>query len=315
MKVNNKKSFKFSSSSRIESTNFLKLKYKSKEYLLDEFMIEFPNKNEHDTILKNCSIIYRGNEVGYSAFWDEMKSIGKGLVQSKFYIDEIVKNENNTLINDFDLYRGGRFVHKAENCLEIACYYLFLSAQYFPTINSHNWENGYYFYFYERTNHLLSSIIWYNNCFDYILQIVYLSQSLYLNNSKLSANSKIDTIIKKCTFDSVKHGLKKDVTNNKYQQLLKVLEALSISHNEIRELANSIKHRGGVSVNGLEPKKMYEINLLDENGEVTHSSRELEEVKELNIDIDTVLPLLYDEHTIYVNAIREIVNIIYDLKI
>lgn len=313
--VSKKTSFEFSTNSKIESVNYLKLKYLNNIYSIEEFLKEFPNKYEYDTILENCFILYRGKETSYSEFWNEMLSIYKSLEFSEVYINEILQNENTIIINNFNLYRGGRFVHKAEKCIEIARYYLMLSAQYFPTVNCYNWQYGYSPYFYERSNHLLTSIIWYNNCFDYILQIIYLSQKLYSNNNKIGPKSKIETIIKSCDYKVVMKELKKETTNLKYQQLIKVLEVIFVSRVEIRELANSIKHRGGLNVNGLEPKKMYKIDLLDDNGEVTYSSRELEEVKELNIDIDAILPKLYEEHNRYVKAIREIVNIIYDNKI
>lgn len=313
--VSKKTSFEFSTNSKIESVNYLKLKYLNNIYSIEEFLKEFPNKYEYDTILENCFILYRGKETSYSEFWNEMLSIYKSLEFSEVYINEILENENTIIINNFNLYRGGRFVHKAEKCIEIARYYLMLSAQYFPTVNNYNWQYGYSPYFYERSNHLLTSIIWYNNCFDYILQIIYLSQKLYSNNNKIGPKSRIETIIKSCDYKVVMKELKRETTNLKYQQLIKVLEVISVSRVEIKELANSIKHRGGLNVNGLEPKKMYKIDLLDDNGEVTFSSRELEEVKELNIDIDAILPKLYEEHNRYVKAIREIVNIIYDHKI
>lgn len=302
----------FTSSTRIESHNFLKLRYLNREYTLEEFIDDFPNIHENYTLLENSTIIYRGKETKYSNFWDEMISIYNNLEDSQIYIDEILSFENNIIIDDFDLYRAGRFVYKAEKCIETACYYLMLSAQYFPTQFNHNWKNGYYSYFFGRSNNLLTSIMWYNNCFDYLLQVVFLSQKLYLKQSKLGPKSKIENIIKMCTLPRVMNALKEDENDTKCQTLIAILEEISVSHNEVRELANTVKHRGGLSVNGLEPRRMYKIDLLDENGEVLHSSRELEEVKALNIDIDEVLTLLYDEHRMLIKAIRDVVDVIYE---
>lgn len=312
--VNKKVNLEFSSTSRIESQSFLKLKYIDKLYSLEDFNREYPDIHDYDNILKNCSILYRGREIKYHDFWYEIASDLNKLQDSQIYVNEILKNENNTIIKDFDLYRGGRFVHKAERCIEIALYYLMLSAQYFPTAYNHNWSKGYYFYFYQRANNLLTSIIWYNNCFDYIVQIVFLSQKLYCNINGLGPKSKIDTIIKKCQIKSVLNELDKESNNLKYQNLKNVLEKMQKSHEIVKELANAIKHRGGLVVNGLEPKRMYKIDLLDDNGNVIHSSKELDEVKELNIDIDKVLSLLYDDHNMLINALREIVDIIYELN-
>ena len=301
----------FSTKSRIECDDYLKLIHQNRVYKLSEFIKKFEERTLQEAIIKECILSYRGRLISYDEYLKEMEDMFKNVEYSQIYIKEIFESEIETLIENFDLYRGGKFVHKAEHCLDIALHYLIPSAQYFHPSGTHSWKHNYYNTFRSRSFNLMTSILWYNNCFDYIVQVVFLSQGLYKNIKALSPKSKIETIIKECKVDNVLRELRKSSDNEKLTNLSKILDDFSKQYSYVRELANAIKHKGGVRVNGLELNTTYQIKLLDESGEVTYNSREIEEIEELSIDLDNTISILIEGHVRFVKTIREIVDIIY----
>lgn len=304
------KNIEFQQIHRIECEDYFKLVYEGKSYRLDEFRKAFNDKEDIDKMLSLCDIDYRGRIQHYYDYWNELKDRVLSLSLSNIYLTEIIKNEHKIMLSNFDLYRGGKFIYKTERCLESARYYLAQSSQLVTSNNILGWNGGYYIQFWSRSLNLMTAILWYNNCFDYILQIIFLSQGMYRSMKRLGPKSKIETILKYCTLNTVLSHLDK-INTTKSLELWKIVSDLSQQHEEMKELANTIKHRGGIVVKGLDIETKYRIKIQNEASDETFNSRELEEIETIKIDIDDTISKLFVENENFVTTLKKVVEKIY----
>jgi len=140
--------------------------------------------------------------------------------------------------------------------------------------------------------------------------MVFLSLGLYKNRHDLTERSKLETIIKKCRERLLLDELKRN-ENIEFNAVYRILNELKDFNREFREWSNSIKHRGGILVEGLEPIPMYEVKILDNKGAELYSSKEFLELNDINIDIDAAVIKLADYHVKLASTIKSLYEVIF----
>lgn len=148
-----------------------------------------------------------------------------------------------------------------------------------------------------------SSIIWYNNCFDLLLQVVWVFYRIWEDNTKSKVSTipsnwtlaQIELMMKECKYDKIENW---NGTNNKMNSIV------SFHHLEeskrVRCWANKIKHRSPLHVKGVgsetpirivhfdnleetkndEGKKIIKINLSEDKYD-SHKAFDIYDVSEL----------------------------------
>lgn len=134
------------------------------------------------------------------------------------------------------------------------------------------WESGAYGQYWIRTSYLNNAIIWYNSCFDILLQTLWICKKYYVNKRINGAElqfedlwHRYDEVLARCKETDIPEPCISTFVNND-----------SVKY--IRQSANKLKHR-----NSLRYKEFCDSNLImfalsDYNSRTTESSTNIEEV-------------------------------------
>lgn len=128
------------------------------------------------------------------------------------------------------------------------------------------WESGAYGQYWIRTSYLNNAIIWYNSCFDILLQTLWIGKRYYMNIFQLEDLwLKYDDVLAKCREYKIPEECFKAFANESCVKF-------------VRLSANKLKHR-----NGLRYKEFCDPNLImyafgDYNSKSTEASTGIEEV-------------------------------------
>ena len=170
----------FESKTYAECAGFLKLLFNGREYTLDEFSAAYKKSNfDLEQLLPQCEIIYRDRKISYDQYITDLRGEVAQLRLFTRYREEIAPIELSLSIGDYDYYKAAKFVGKAESCISTARYYYYQSTNILDYDCRVNWKAGYNGIYALRTMNFETAIVWYNNCFDYIIQIAFLAFGLY----------------------------------------------------------------------------------------------------------------------------------------
>lgn len=298
---------KICSKNECECYNFFKIIDDEKEYLLEEFA-----KNNEGKILieeiKKYKIQYKDKRDTYENFLEEEKKFSKSLSVSNIYYEKLCKIEPYAFIKCPDYYRSIKFFDRTEKCLQTARYYLMRSNGILYDDNIVYWESGYPFIYLIRSFDLSTAILWYNNTFDYILQIFYFAFGLYKLIENYNENWDMMKIIKKCNYNVLNNICKKnDKENAKINSLLEIIKDCNEKISIVRNWANYLKHKGGIKFKGLYIDDPYKIKKTNENGDVIDETGEFY-IEEL--DIDETINYLQSVHINICETLEKMYSII-----
>ena len=172
--------FTFTSRTVPECEQYLQLAYQGRQFLLEEFSATYKTQSyQLEQLLPDCLIIYRGTSMTFDEYRASRIAISDQLKLSRQYSESVISLEPMLAISNFDYYKSAKFLEKAEACLQSARIYLMRGANIIDLDCNVPWKYGYLPIFDLRTVNLTTAIIWYNNCFDHILQIAFLAFELY----------------------------------------------------------------------------------------------------------------------------------------
>jgi hypothetical protein len=226
--------------------DFLKIKYKDREYLIEELLKETKELHKELTLPKEFQINWAITE------WGLVNDKGYAIAGDKF--------------NDL---------------------YSMLASARFALINAHtkiqnnliSWESGYVGQLWLRSQFLQNSIVWYNCCEDYIMQIIWFAFDFYKDLSNYT------TEMRRCRYSNIRKGLAEYINLPNSQILIEKIESFhndqSISIN--RKYADLTKHNQILRFKGLDHGRLIEVNS-------NNFSSKLIEPFEIDIDdtIDTL---------------------------
>ncbi len=150
------------------------------------------------------------------------------------------------------------------------------------------WESGAYGQYWIRTSYLNNAIIWYNSCFDILLQTLWVGKRYFMNMFLLEDLwLKYDDVLAKCRENKIPEKCFESFTNESCVKF-------------VRLSANKLKHR-----NGLRYKEFCDPNLImfalgDYNSRNTESLTNIEEV----------LSELISYHKAFVTLVDDVKDII-----
>ncbi|MBQ4549130.1 MAG: hypothetical protein IJA42_08130 [Bacteroidales bacterium] len=128
------------------------------------------------------------------------------------------------------------------------------------------WESGDYGQYWIRTSYLNNAIIWYNSCFDILLQTLWIGKRYYMNIFQLEDLwLKYDDVLVKCRENKIPEECFKSFANESCVKF-------------VRLSANKLKHRNGLRYKEFCDTNLIMFNLGDYNSISTESSTDIEEV-------------------------------------
>lgn len=298
----------FESKTYAECADFLKLVFENKEYSLDEFSAAFKKNNfDLERLLPHCDIIYRGNRISYNDYVADLRNELSQLGFFTRYRDEIAPIEFSLSIGDYDYYKAAKFTGKAENCISTARYYYYQSLNILDYDCRVNWKSGYNGIYALRAMNFETAIVWYNNCFDYIIQIAFLAFGLYRGLKKYSADSSFEDILKLCTYNSLKTLHENNPDNEGLSMLWDIIETCRIERQDLNDWANYSKHKGGLGFIGLKPEFPVQVYMAEPGGKPQRRTSEFDTV---TLDIDECKESVIVAHNALIKCLNDLMDLI-----
>ncbi len=298
----------FNFKSKALCRDYLKVIYDNLEYTLIEFATKFKDGDfSLDIKLKECIIVYRGNKMTYEELCNRDSHFSEGLLFSERYSKEIYPLEHFLIIGNKDYYKAAKFVNKTERCLQTARYYLMNSYDLLKTDFDVNWETGYGSQFLLRTVDFTTSVVWYNSCFDYILQVIYFAFGLYKKIPGFNDQMSHEKLLKECSYSSLSgiYGNYKSVQN--FRELWEIVNKCYNSLTEVNSWSNYIKHKGGIAFKGLYPPDPFVIKVTDVEGKTISETSDFESIE---LEMDEGYDILKKTHRAIYDCINELVDYI-----
>lgn len=177
-----------------------------------------------------------------------------------------------------------------------------------------------------QSAYLNTSIIWYNNCIDAILQILWLYHEVYKSDTKNNINNnpeewnekKFENLLKSCKYDTFSKWANDDNNNIEIYNKVKSLY-YSTTIRMIRTWANTIKHKSIIHIRGT--KTNVKVGLFyyekpefkeQENHRIQIDFQKLEDHYDSSTttnwyDAEEIIEILKNANTEIVNAVKELI--------
>lgn len=290
-----------------DCVNYLKIKYEDSVYTLEEFSEKYKKTHfDIDILLQHCSIVYRNNEESFAEYCENRKNFAERL---RFYdrcYREILPLDPGLQISNYEFYQAEKFLEKAEECLQTARYYLLKSQELFDYDCNIHWKTGYGPMFNIRCMNFKTAVVWYNNCFDYILQIPFLAFQLYKGLRGYKDDMTFDELLKMCTFSAFKKLHEENEDNDNLTELWNIVSKCRTAISDITDWANFSKHKGGLGFIGLKPESPFQIYIKKE-GSIQKRTNEFECIK---LDLDQAIEKTVSIHNALYDCLDELVDFI-----
>lgn len=282
----------FTAQSIAACINYLYIIYDDEKLNLEEFAKKYSSK-DLDQLIEHCKIEYKGTLKSYADCVSEYSAFCESLPFSEKYVQQIYPLEMSLLTGNYDFYKSGKFFNKTENCLQTARNYLIRCARLFDYNQNMNWIYGYGPQFMLRSLDFSSAVIWYNNCYDYILQIAYLAFSLFKLLPNYAQTWTFEETIKKCSYRTMEKICNNNATIPNISILWGILDNCHSAMHDVNEWANYIKHKGGIEIVGLHPEAPFTMQLQDLSGTIIAQNSEFSPI---SIDMDNAITILKNTH-------------------
>lgn len=300
--------FKIEAKTTAECEEYLKIVYQDEVYRLEEFSSKYKKYEfDLDNLISECGFIYRGKNISFADYVKDRKEFSERLPFYRKYHDELLPIEIHLSISSLAYYRAAKFLEKAEECLQTARYYLLKSEDILEYDCCVNWTSGYPAIYSIRSMNFSTAIIWYNNCFDYMIQIAFLAFELYKGIRRYDESIPFEEVLKMCTYNALKTLHDNDKSNQGLTNLWNIVEKCRSSIQILNDWANYSKHKGGLSFIGLKPVSPVMVYIQDSDGNKEKRNDELDAVL---IDIDKDIWHVVSAHNALIDCLNELVDII-----
>jgi hypothetical protein len=287
------------------SMKYLSFIYKSKEYQIEDFYKRYyreRNPYKIEKLLEKCTILYKGVKFSFDGYVKSRNAIGDKLTFCKYYSANIFPNDFSIFLIDRDYYAASKLFKSAENQLHAVRYYIIKAFDKIDyNVNLH-WNTGYTPIYIIRTLSANSAIMWLNNIFDSMMQIIFISLRIYKKHPQYQTDLDFFDVLKLCDYKYLSdfYGANKNISH--FKDLWKILSRAQTANLNINKWANYLKHKGGIEYIGVNPETPYEISLKESDGSTVKDS----EFSTLSLDLDVVIEQLT---TSYIALVNELINL------
>lgn len=291
-----------------ECINYLLLEYQGVKYTLDEFSKKFRTREfELERLFPECKIIYRDKIFSIDEYKKSRLELSNQLDMFQRYREDIFPIEIHLAISNYSYYKAAKFLEKAENCLQTARLYFLESANIIEYDCNIPWKYGYQPIYDIRAMNFTTAIVWYNNCFDYILQIAFLAFELFEKMRRYRKEMTFEETLSLCTFKSFRDIHDSYLEDEEFNKLWNLLNTCHDSISDINTWANYAKHKGGIGYIGLKPESPFQVYTRTPDGVTESRTDEFESVK---LDMDASETIVVKAHKALNICMTELVDFI-----
>lgn len=301
----------FKISQKAEADDYIYLLYKEQKYSIEEFKKKFNNKNDEffiDRLFKECDIVYKDKRFTYSEFLNLMGNISDKLPITQYY-REFIKYEIDLFQLDRDYYFAVKLVESAEKVLQNARASLIEGSNILDLNINIGWDSGYLGLYIIRSMKINNAIMWYNNFFDSIMQVIFMAFGIYKKHKEYNDSLEYSKILKLCDFSFLSkfYGENKNLKN--FKELWSILSDFQKTNIKINEWANYIKHKGGIEYKGIyiDMNNIFKCDIVDSNGKIIRST---DDFKPIILDLDDVIKELNKAHIKHIHSLEKLINFI-----
>lgn len=300
--------FQFTSRTTPECINYLEIEYENEIYSLEDFSKKYKKEEfEIEPMLKLCNFIYKGEKITFDEYQQKYVAFSNELLFYDRYGREIMPIEISLAISNYSYYKAAKFLGKAEECLQTARYYLIQSADILEYDSVINWKTGYGPIFNIRAMNFKTAIIWYNNCFDYVLQVAFLAFDLYKGMRGYNEEMTFEDILKLCTWKNIRILHESNPEHEGINELWEILKECREGLADITNWANYSKHKGGIGFNGLKAESPFHVYIGSEPGKMESRTSEFESIK---LDLDESVGKAKNAHDTLYKCMDKLVDFI-----
>lgn len=298
----------FTAKTYADSENYLLIGYRGNRYKLGEFASNFKVEGsayQLDELFEECTLIYNDEEFSISQYHEEISNFSNRLIFSQQYINRIYPYEmpHIFLINK-DYFAAGRLIKSAEDQLSFGRMALLRSFVKLDFNININWKTGYGPIYYIRCVNASNAIIWYNNIFDYLMQIIFIAFGIYRFHPDFNEELEFHKILKLCDYKYLSQFYGSNKTVQNFKELWKLLSVAQASNTKINEWANFIKHKGGIDYIGSTPASPYRIELTLNTGDKISDL----DFNPPQVQLEDVLSELANHHIVLCSTLAKIVD-------
>lgn len=300
--------FAFEAKSTAACSEYLELIYEGERYSLQTFSEKYKSGMfDLDRMLPSCTLVYRGKTISFEEYKNTRLQLSERLPFFRRYHDAILPLEIGLAISSPSYYKASKFLEKAENCLQTARYYFMASANILEFDCRINWMAGYGAIYDVRSMNFSTAIIWYNNCFDYIIQVAFLAFELYKSAKRYSETMSFEDILKICSYNTLKTFHDNNPDNSGLNDLWNIIETCRIGRQKLNDWANYSKHKGGLGFIGLKPESPYAVFVQNSDGVMEPRTSELDAI---TIDMDECIDDVVNAHNALINCLNSLIDLI-----
>lgn len=296
--------------SKPESENYLAIIYDDEKYTLEDFAKKFQKKDDEfalDRLLKICKIEYKGQEFTHDKMCDDINLFCNSLPLTSFYWSKIYPREKSDIFTiDKDYFASGKLVKSAEDQLTFGRYSLIQSQSIIDFNLNCNWITGYAPIYYIRSIRANEAIMWYNNVFDSIMQIIFIAFGIYKKHPQYSDKLDYHKILKLCDYTFLSNFYGKNKTISNLKELWNIISKAQNANQNIKQWANYIKHKGGINFKGVGPDAICNATMINISGEIIRDT----DFEPIQLELDKVIEELKNSHLILCDVLAEIVDFI-----
>ena len=186
-----------------ESDDYLRIIHNDKIFSLDKFSKSYhveENPFDLDSLFMSCSVLYKGKRTTAADMIKDIQEYSNKLKVSQLYKEKVYPFELNTFIIDKDYYAAGKLLKSAEDQLLFGRKALLDSYRILDLNVNLEWKHGYAPIYYQRCFNSSTAIIWYNNVFDSILQIIYKAFGIYKFHPNYSSSLTFHNVLRECDY-------------------------------------------------------------------------------------------------------------------
>jgi len=180
-----------------KSINFLKIEYNGNLYSLEQFSTLGSNSKELEELIQKSSLIYNGKTLTYGQYEDTINEFADRLgflnVYSTIYSNEL-------FIFDIDYCYSIKLIESLEKYLMYGRYSLIKGFTIMDYDCNLHWKYGYGAIYSLRGINVRNAILNYNNCYDILMQIVFIAFGLYKNHPSYTTKTDIESVLDWCDY-------------------------------------------------------------------------------------------------------------------
>lgn len=259
------------------------------------------NNKDPDKEIEKLKFKYKDKEYSFSDYNLDLK-----LTSQKFEND--LEHNNDYLNDEFvfiynpDFYRSIKFFKQLGYNISTACYYA--NKSYIKLPETFTRIKSYADCFLIRSFDFNTAIMWYNTCFDYILQAFCARFCLY-NELTTEDTKKMNfkDLVKLVDFEAINSLAANHSSNREFNVWIKNIRKCRQDISNLNNTTNILKHRGGVKI------KNFDLDPLMRIEKDAKCNLDYFNVQE--IDIDENFQLLIDSHNSIVKCYKTLLKKLY----